>query len=69
MIESGYTQCLNHLGYKYDVANHQDYNLILMRNFLLIVFRKSEAVKHPENPKANLAMNSIAFAGTMAVRN
>ena len=71
MIEACYTQSLNFLGYKYsqDKNSHQDYNMILTRNFLLIVFRAAEGVKHPENPKANIAMNSLAFAGTMAVKN
>ncbi len=40
-----------------------------MRNFLFVVLRKQERVNHPENPKASLAMNSLAYAGTMAVKN
>ncbi len=43
--------------------------MILTRHFLLIVMRECEGIKHPENPKININMNSLAFAGTMAVKN
>ncbi len=71
LVETCYTQCLNYLGYKYshEKSNHQDYNLILTRNFLLLIFRSRESVKHPENSKADISMNSLGFVGTMAVKN
>ena len=43
--------------------------MILMRNFLFVVMRKAEKVLSPNDPKASLAMNSLAYAGTMAVKN
>ena len=70
LIEKCYTQCLHFLGYNYQKEPiHQDYNLVLSRHFLFLVRRRSESVKDPERPKATINMNSLGFAGTMAVKN
>ena len=43
--------------------------MILSRNFLFLVMRERESVKHKSDKKAVLAMNSLSFGGTMAVKN
>lgn len=44
-----------------------DYNLVLMRRFLLMVMRSKDGFEHPGKPK--LAFNALAFAGTFAVKS
>ena len=44
-----------------------DYNLVLMRRFLLLVMRSKDAFDRPGKPK--LAFNALAFAGTFAVKS
>ena len=69
-LERCYHESLKALGYTYEKEPaHQDYNLILTRHFLLIVFRETDSVKNIENPKVSISMNSLGFAGTMAVKN
>jgi ATP adenylyltransferase/5',5'''-P-1,P-4-tetraphosphate phosphorylase II len=41
----------------------------MFRDYLLLVLRDHEHVKHPDDPKANLAVNSLGFAGLFAVKN
>ena len=56
---------MNHLGNK-DYDTSRNYNLIMMRNFLLIVMRKAEGV----NINGSLIkLNSLGYAGTLAVTN
>ncbi|TNV76948.1 hypothetical protein FGO68_gene119 [Halteria grandinella] len=69
MLQQAYTKTLEDLGYSGKSDNHDDYNLILMRDFLLIVMRRQEGVKHSEDPKKNIIVNSLGFAGTIAVKN
>ena len=69
-LERCYHESLKALGYNYEKEPvHQDYNLVLTRHFLLIVLRETDSVKSIENPKVSISMNSLGFAGTMAVKN
>ena len=63
-LESYYWSCLE----KLDNSEHnmdQSYNLLLFRNFLLIVNRSIEAVKEDVR---TVTVNALGFAGTLAVK-
>ena len=65
-----YHESLKALGYNYEKEPvHQDYNMVITRHFMLIVLRETDSVKNIENPKVSISMNSLGFAGTMAVKN
>jgi ATP adenylyltransferase len=52
----------------YQIHNN-DYNIILTKRYMLMVMRQSEGVKNEEKPNVNITLNSLGFAGTMAVKN
>lgn len=63
-LESYYWSCLE----KLDNSEHnvdQSYNLLLFKNFLLIVNRSIEAFKEDVR---TVTVNSLGFAGTLAVK-
>mmetsp|Transcript_17969 Transcript_17969/g.30572 ORF Transcript_17969/g.30572 Transcript_17969/m.30572 type:complete len:94 (+) Transcript_17969:708-989(+) len=63
-LEQVYWQCLEFLGNE-EHSLDTSYNLLLFKNFLLVVLRQVEAVKE-ENK--TVTVNSLGFAGTLAVK-
>jgi ATP adenylyltransferase/5',5'''-P-1,P-4-tetraphosphate phosphorylase II len=46
----------------------KNYNVILMKHFMLVVMRGMEGYKDPEN-HVSLGVNSMGYAGSFAVKN
>lgn len=71
IVHDAYLSCLAHLGINMsemtDIKedNVNDHNMLLMKNFLIVVPRSAEGYKEDE---ASVTVNSLGFVGTLAVK-
>jgi len=66
-IENLYWDCMEALNNS-DYDPNKNYNVVLMKQFMLVVLRSKEGIKDKE-ANASITVNSLGYAGTFAAKN